>query len=96
MNFEGFKILIQRVAAEWWNLAKKEIIEIDSVKAYLQDSPFLAKQTPENEAAYERLMDIRCKLYVSKSSKTDNSTEIYKSLSHQNMKHIFSKYHKGC
>ena len=77
MNFEGFKILIQRVAGEWWNLAKKEIIEIDSVKAYLQDSPFLAKQTPENEAAYERLMDIRCKLYVSKSSKTDNSTEIY-------------------
>ena len=77
MNFEGFKILIQRVAGEWWNLAKKEIIEIDSVKAYLQDSPFLAKQTPENEAAYERLMDIRCKLYVSKSLKTDNSTEIY-------------------
>ena len=94
MNFEGFKILIQRVAGEWWNLAKKEIIEIDSVKAYLQDSPFLAKQTPENEAAYERLMDIRCKLYVSKPSKTDNSTEIY-NISYT-LKHMFSKYHKGC
>ena len=65
MNFEGFKILIQRVAIEWWALAKKEIIELDSVKNYLQESPFLAKQTPENESAYERLMDIRCKLFVS-------------------------------
>ena len=65
MNFEGFKILVQRVAIEWWALAKREIIELDSVKNYLQDSPFLAKQTPENEAAYERLMDVRCKLFVS-------------------------------
>ena len=30
MNFEGFKILIQRVAIEWWQLARKEIIELDS------------------------------------------------------------------
>ena len=32
------------------------------VKAYLQDSPFTAKQSPENEIAYERLMDVRLKL----------------------------------
>ena len=64
MNFEGFKDLIQRVAAQWWQLAQREIIELDSIKKYLQDSPFLAKQTPENESAYERLMDVRCKLYV--------------------------------
>ena len=95
MNFEGFKILIQRVAGEWWNLARREIIEIDSIKAYLQDSPFLAKQTPENEAAYEKLMDIRCKLYVSKSSKTDISTEIY-NMKYTFLVHMFSKYHKGC
>ena len=65
MNFEGFKDLIQRVAGEWWKLAKREIIELDMVKEYLQESPFLAKQTDKNEAAYERLMDARCKLYVS-------------------------------
>ena len=64
MNFEGFKDLIQRVAVEWWRLAKREIIELDSVKTYLQESPFLAKQTTENETAYERLMDVRVKLYV--------------------------------
>ena len=65
MNFEGFKDLIQRVAIEWWKLAKREIIEFDQVRIYLQESPFLAKQTPDNEIAYERLMDVRCKLYVS-------------------------------
>ena len=32
------------------------------VNAYLQDSPFTAKQSPENEIAYERLMDVRLKL----------------------------------
>ena len=45
MNFEGFKDLVQRVAIEWWKLAKREIIELDMVKEYLQESPFLAKQT---------------------------------------------------
>ena len=65
MNFEGFKSLIQRVASEWWALARREIIEIDPVKRYLADSPFNAKETPENAAAYERLMDSRCKLFVS-------------------------------
>ena len=35
---------------------------MDMVNAYLQDSPFTAKQSPENEIAYERLMDVRLKL----------------------------------
>ena len=65
MNFEGFKSPIQRVAIEWWALARKEIIEIDNVKKYLQNSPFSAQETPENASAYERLMDSRCKLFVS-------------------------------
>ena len=65
MNFEGFKSLIQRVAIEWWALARKEIIEIDNVKKYLKNSPFSAQETPENASAYERLMDSRCKLFVS-------------------------------
>ena len=64
MNFEGFKSLIQRVAQEWWTLAQREIIEIDNVKKYLQNSPFSAQETPENASAYERLMDSRCKLFV--------------------------------
>jgi hypothetical protein len=34
------------------------------VDEYLQEDPFTAKQTPENEIAYERLMDVRLKLYV--------------------------------
>ena len=67
MNFEGFKILVQRVASDWWTLAKREIIELDSVKKYLSENPFTAKQTTENESAYERLMDIRCKLFVSRN-----------------------------
>jgi hypothetical protein len=35
------------------------------VEDYLQVNPFTARQTPENELAYERLMDVRLKLYVS-------------------------------
>ena len=35
------------------------------VTEYLQENPFTAKQTPENEIAYERLMDVRLKLLVS-------------------------------
>ena len=35
------------------------------VNEYLQVNPFTARQTPENEIAYERLMDVRLKLYVS-------------------------------
>ena len=39
-----------------------QILEMDMVNAYLKDSPFTAKQSPENEIAYERLMDVRLKL----------------------------------
>ena len=39
-----------------------QILEMDLVNAYLKDSPFTAKQSPENEIAYERLMDVRLKL----------------------------------
>jgi len=62
MNFEGFQDLMRRIARTWYERAKVEIIEMDYVNAYLEHSPFLAKQTPENETAYERLMDVRLKL----------------------------------
>lgn len=65
MNFEGFKDLIQRVAIQWYSLARKEITDIEAVDAYLSINPFTAEQTSDNEEAYERLMDVRCKLYVS-------------------------------
>ena len=67
LNFEGFKNLIVRVVREWYELAKRDHkFDMDIIKAYLQESPFTAKQTPENEEAYEKLMDTRMKLYVSK------------------------------
>ena len=75
MNFEGFKDLIHRVVTQWWSLAKKEIIEIDFVKNYLQESPFKARQTPENEIAYEKLMDVRVKLYVSSNLHLESTDE---------------------
>ena len=65
MNFEGFKDLIQRVAIAWYAQAKKEITDMDAVNSYLAKNPFTAEQTSDNEEAYERLMDVRCKLYVS-------------------------------
>jgi hypothetical protein len=65
MNFEGFKDLIQRVAVQWYALAKKEILDMDAVDKYLAVNPFSASQTTDNEEAYERLMDCRCKLLVS-------------------------------
>ena len=65
MNFEGFKDLIQRVAIQWYALAKKEIIDFEGVEAYLAKNPFTAEETASNSEAYERLMDSRCKLYVS-------------------------------
>jgi len=34
----------------------------------LSEDPFSARQTPENEVAYERLMDVRLKLYVRQQS----------------------------
>ncbi len=64
MNFEGFQDLVSRLVQEWHRIAKKEIAEIDLVNAYLSDSPFQAKQTKENELAYEKLMDVRMRLYV--------------------------------
>ena len=67
MNFEGFQDLIHRVVTQWWQVAKKEIVEMDLVTTYLEESPFKAKQTPGNEIAYEKLMDVRVKLYVRKS-----------------------------
>ena len=68
MNFEGFQDLIHRVVTQWWQVAKKEIVEMDLVTTYLEESPFKAKQTPGNEIAYEKLMDVRVKLYVRKSA----------------------------
>ena len=65
MNFEGFKDLISRVAIQWYGNAKKEILDFEAVDAYLEKNPFSAEQTADNEEAYEKLMDVRCKLYVS-------------------------------
>ena len=44
---------------QFWLL---EILEMDIVTRYLQDSPFTAKQSQDNERAYELLMDVRLKL----------------------------------
>ena len=66
LNFEGFRDLIQRVAVQWYALAKKEFgADMAVVDAYLAKNPFTAEQSTDNEAAYEKLMDIRCKLFVS-------------------------------
>ena len=69
LNFEGFRDLIQRVAVQWYALAKKELgpnsAEMASIDAYLANNPFTASQTTDNETAYEKLMDTRCKLFVS-------------------------------
>ena len=66
MNFEGFKQLMHRVAHAWYESAKRNsTCDFDHIQAYLKDDPFTAKQTNDNEEAYEALMDIRLKLYVS-------------------------------
>jgi len=62
MNFEGFQDLMRRIARTWYERSKVEVMEMDLVNAYLQESPFTAKQSTENELAYERLMDVRLKL----------------------------------
>ena len=49
---------------------------MDMVNAYLQDSPFTAKQSTENEIAYERLMDVRLKL-VELSYEIDKNHDSY-------------------
>ena len=46
------------------------------VNSYLQESPFTAKQSTENEIAYERLMDIRLKL-VDLSYEIDRNHDSY-------------------
>ena len=66
LNFEGFRDLIGRVAVQWYAAAKKEFgADFAAIDAYLAQNPFTATQTTDNEAAYEKLMDIRCKLFVS-------------------------------
>ena len=64
MNFEGFQDLISRVVGEWYSSVKKGSTEEEMamVDNYLSESPFRAKQTKENELAYEKLMDTRMKL----------------------------------
>jgi len=76
MNFEGFQDLMRRIARTWYERAKIEILEMDMVNNYLSESPFLAKQTPENETAYERLMDVRLKL-VELSYEIDRNHDSY-------------------
>ena len=53
-----------------------KILEMDYVEQYLKESPFTAKQTPENEVAYERLMDVRLKL-VDLSYEIDRNHDAY-------------------
>jgi len=67
---------MRRIARTWYERAKVEILELDYVNAYLQQSPFTAKQTPENEIAYERLMDVRLKL-VELSYEIDKNHDAY-------------------
>jgi len=76
MNFEGFQDLMRRISRTWYERAKVEILEMDYVNQYLQVSPFLAKQTQENEIAYERLMDVRLKL-VDLSYEIDKNHDAY-------------------
>lgn len=66
MNFEGFKQLVHRIGSEWYKAVKKDpSCDMEIINLYLNNDPFTAKQTPENEEAYEHLMDVRMKLYVS-------------------------------
>merc|ERR1712128_296689 len=76
MNFEGFQDLMRRIARTWYERAKMEIMEMDMVDAYLKESPFVAKQSTENETAYERLMDVRLKM-VDLSYEIDRNHDSY-------------------
>jgi len=67
---------MRRIARTWYERSKLEILEIDMVNAYLQYSPFTAKQSNENEIAYERLMDVRLKL-VELSYEIDKNHDSY-------------------
>jgi len=76
MNFEGFQDLMRRIARTWYERAKSEIIEMNMVNNYLKESAFVAKQTPENELAYEKLMDVRLKM-VDLSYEIDRNHDAY-------------------
>jgi len=76
MNFEGFQDLMRRIARTWYERSKIEVLEMDYVEQYLKESPFTAKQTQENEIAYERLMDVRLKL-VDLSYEIDRNHDAY-------------------
>jgi len=76
MTFEGFQDLMRRIARNWYERAKAEIIEMNIVNNYLKESPFVAKQTPDNELAYEKLMDIRLKM-VDLSYEIDRNHDAY-------------------
>merc|ERR1712004_267940 len=76
MNFEGFQDLMRRIARAWYERARAEIIEMNMVNNYLKESPFVAKQTPENELAYEKLMDVRLKM-VDLSYEIDRNHDAY-------------------
>jgi len=67
---------MRRICRTWYERAKVEILEMDYVNEYLKISPFTAKQTPENEVAYERLMDVRLKL-VDLSYEIDRNHDAY-------------------
>jgi len=67
---------MRRIARTWYERAKIEIVEMDMVNNYLKVSPFVAQQTPENETAYERLMDLRLKL-VDLSYEIDRNHDAY-------------------
>ena len=49
---------------------------MNMVNNYLKESPFVAKQTPENELAYEKLMDVRLKM-VDLSYEIDRNHDAY-------------------
>ena len=67
------------------------------VNNYLKVSPFVAQQTPENETAYERLMDLRLKL-VDLSYEIDRNHDAYmrfmmQTLNSPDLKNRISKVH---
>jgi len=75
---------MRRIARTWYERSKIEIIEMEMVNSYLSESPFTAKQTPENETAYERLMDVRLKL-VDLSYEIDRNHDAYMRFMQQTM-----------
>lgn len=61
---------------ELTSLTVVQIVEMDYVNNYLKVSPFTANQSPENELAYEKLMDVRLKL-VDLSYEIDRNHDAY-------------------